>query len=243
MKKTGSLFFILFCMALNVSAQHRLPLDNELKSHLGRIDIYDRLDSVLENISAASMEENRIGFGYYQKNDWDNALIHFRDAFVLDEGNSFAHFNLACTLAILYKGRYTWNVTAEIVEHLEIAARLDPYWGIKIFLDSDLDPLRSIRAVEQVYIAGEDCAPAETYTYYNWNGTVYCEGFWDDTSYMGPADPEVEEDYPDYPIYVDSYTGYYCFIGDARFEYYPEVKAMRYCDSGENAVYCYNVYR
>jgi hypothetical protein len=118
------------------------PYQDELKGYLKELSSKEYQDNLIKNINKNSMNYNSKGFFAYKKADWDSAITLFKKAIELDSGNSYAYFNLACTLALKHKKKMTQKITSEIMTHLEKAVSLDSYWCLKVFFDSDLAHLR-----------------------------------------------------------------------------------------------------
>jgi hypothetical protein len=214
--------FLLYGIVL-LCAQGPHPLKNEICVYLEKINIDNRLDKVLAGIKKESMEYNKQGYFAYEKRDWDKALRQFNKAIEIDDKNSFAHYNYACTLSLKYGSSAGSKALDEIVAHLETAAELDVYWCIKIFDDTDFDAIRKMNSLHNEHGIGGDCA-METYVSYNDDGSVNINYGWDNSG-MGPAGPEVQpREQPVIPKKEIYYRGFYCIIGNSIIAFFPEIR-------------------
>ena len=103
---------------------------------------------------------NSAGFHYYEQGDLYAAVLLFREATQRDPEHVLAHYNLACVLALVRRvnrGSACGRVEAyrsDILDHLEIAARLDPGRKRRMLEDPDLSDLRGLMRFR--IIAGAD---------------------------------------------------------------------------------------
>jgi hypothetical protein len=113
----------------------------------------------LQIIDAQSMQLNRDGYTAYSKKDYETAVSKFEAAIKKDYANCFAHYNLACTLSLLYgQGRWGADAIDKIVQHLTKAAELDSHWLERIFVDTDFDPIRK----KNVYSGFSEMGPVDS---------------------------------------------------------------------------------
>ncbi|NOY27152.1 MAG: hypothetical protein GXP62_14885 [Oligoflexia bacterium] len=99
------------------------------------------------SVSATSVQRNTDGFHAYQSGDLSEAARLFRESIALDDKNALAHYNLACTLALLRRQRppcETGATQAEILAHLTRAVDLDEGRRTRMRADSDLDDLHAL---------------------------------------------------------------------------------------------------
>lgn len=91
-----------------------------------------------------SRSRNSLGFGLYRSGDYGRALEHFRQSFETDDAYHLAHYNFACTAAILLaRDRCAHlGLLDEIFEHLDRTAILQPEYHLKMRGDADLEAVR-----------------------------------------------------------------------------------------------------
>lgn len=121
------------------------PFKQEIEKIAAPFDIYKQLSSVLPSIKSASMILKDRGYKAYLKKDGDSASALFERALEIDNGNSFAQYNLACTLALKYRKTDKMRrkeIELRISEHLKEAAEKDYWWALKLFFDADRDSVR-----------------------------------------------------------------------------------------------------
>jgi tetratricopeptide (TPR) repeat protein len=219
MIKLCRLFFYLLLIVPAVFAQGSHPLKNEIEVYCKKYDINNRLDSVLAGISAESMAMNKLGYLYYEKQEWDRALEAFGKAIDMDQNNSFAHYNYACVLALKHEGSASLEtVSSKITDHLKAAAELDAYWALWLFVDPDLDGVRKTGFSSQYETSDQWLAESTLYGYYVFEVegvvTVILDGVGDGPYGSGRRPGrdgyhQVEE------------KGYYCIIGEVLITVYP----------------------
>lgn len=104
-----------------------------------------------------SSEINTLGYRCYKAGDLPAAAQLFGAAVEVDDTHALAHYNLACTLALLRaRGEVCERGAYEetILEHLERAVALDEGRRARMKEDSDLDGIRS--TVRYRVLAGAD---------------------------------------------------------------------------------------
>ncbi len=92
-----------------------------------------------------AVEANTQGYRAYKQGDLVAALAAFRQAVELDDRYALAHYNLACTLALLRRqGKVCEHDAYEdaVLDHLARAVQLDPGRAERMRTDSDLDDVR-----------------------------------------------------------------------------------------------------
>lgn len=97
-------------------------------------------------VSDRSQQLNTEGYRAYRAGDLDEAARLFRAAVAEDGLNPLAHYNLACTLALLRRQGRSCDVDATlatILEHLARAVALDEGRRSRMRQDADLDDLRN----------------------------------------------------------------------------------------------------
>lgn len=110
---------------------------------------------IVENISA--IEWNNQGFEAYEKGNFIDAATLFTRSIAADSSYLYAHYNLACTLSLLFESGVI-NDYNEIIEELQICIALDPKsitldesWSYnRIREDSDLEAIRQIFDIESL---------------------------------------------------------------------------------------------
>lgn len=123
----------------------------------------------------------------------------------------------------MYAGlQYGREVPAEtvnlIIQDLTAAGERDPYFAVKMFIDKDLEHLRSIEYSASDYFPGGDCAPATITEYHN--GVIEIYKSWDGTTYMG--EPSSDGGPPENASSELTNSGFYVLIGGALFSYFKE---------------------
>jgi hypothetical protein len=169
-----------------------------------------RKDAVIAAIAKESAESNRRGFLAYGKKDYAAAEKLFREALGQDKTNSLAAYNLACVLS-LSRGKKEMK---EIAQLLWTAARADTHWAYKIFLDTDLDPMRgkTFSFRRKVFCPG-DCGPDQWYVF-GVDGTLWYGAGDTDLSGLAESTPSCSAD------------GWYSRIGDYVFAFVPGRNAI-----------------
>jgi hypothetical protein len=91
---------------------------------------------------AASL--NRAGWKEYRARNFVQALDLFEKAWTADPSLAVAHYNWACTAAILYRGNVCeyLHLRSAIFTHLKRAIELKPAYQKKIVQDNDLSAIR-----------------------------------------------------------------------------------------------------
>ncbi|TFG60382.1 MAG: hypothetical protein E4H36_12185 [Spirochaetales bacterium] len=89
-----------------------------------------------------AVELNRTGFFLYEKKDYENAVILFRNALLSDPSYVYPHYNLACTLALMNAKGKPADIR-QIVYHLHKSVELDVQRLAKSRTDTDLDSVRN----------------------------------------------------------------------------------------------------
>lgn len=98
-------------------------------------------------VSDHSIELNTLGYRAYQSGDLTEAARLFREAVEADDDNALAHYNLACTLALLRRSEPACEHDATqltILNHLARAVELDEGRRTRMRQDADLDDLRNL---------------------------------------------------------------------------------------------------
>jgi hypothetical protein len=130
-------YMLPLCIVLSFS-----PIFSHAQS-AGEAGWPERQKTWLGMIDEKSMAYNRDGYTAYTKKDYEAAVTAFESAIKKDPDNCFAHYNLACTLSLLYgQGKRGMDVMDKIVQHLTKAGKLDSHWLERIFVDTDFNPLR-----------------------------------------------------------------------------------------------------
>ncbi len=109
------------------------------------IDAHDHAAAPHDAPVADAVAANTRGYRAYQKGDLVAALDAFRQAIALDDDYALAHYNLACTLALLRRQGQVCPYDATepaILDHLERAVALDSGRQERMRQDGDLDDLR-----------------------------------------------------------------------------------------------------
>jgi len=91
-----------------------------------------------------AVQLNTRGFELYEQGKYDEALEYFEKAALADDNYPYAHYNFACSLAILIARdycEYVWRMP-EVFDHLESAIRLRPQYRQKMTTDPDLEAVR-----------------------------------------------------------------------------------------------------
>ena len=101
-------------------------------------------------------ELNRKGMSLYERREYDEALKYFELAFTTDSRHHLAHYNYACTAALLLARDYCWymQLVSPLFEHLAEAVRLNPPLRQHMATDPDLDVVR--RKYRFQVVAGPD---------------------------------------------------------------------------------------
>ncbi len=97
-----------------------------------------------ESARDAAKALNAKGYAAYKQKHFAKALEHFRAAVEADETYAAAQYNLACTLGVFRKRKQYCEPGAyrpEIVQHLQIAVKLDHTWLARARRDPDLEPI------------------------------------------------------------------------------------------------------
>ncbi len=89
----------------------------------------------------SSKEFNKTGYQFYKSHNYQKAIKFFKCAVNIDSENHYAHYNLACSLAILYKTNQKINIQ-NIINHLTKAKNSHPRYHTKIPTDKNLNALR-----------------------------------------------------------------------------------------------------
>ena len=98
-------------------------------------------------VSDRSIELNTQGYRAYKSGDLVEAARLFRAAVDADDDNALAHYNLACTLALLRRTEPACEHDATqvtILDHLARAIELDDGRRTRMRQDADLDDLRDL---------------------------------------------------------------------------------------------------
>jgi len=92
----------------------------------------------------AAREHNSRGFGLYKSRDYGQALECFRQSFEADPAYHLAHYNFACTAALLLAQDRCAHIELldEIFQHLDLTAALKPEYRLKMRQDADLEAVR-----------------------------------------------------------------------------------------------------
>ncbi len=209
--KTAFFFLVLSTFLLLPIFTDIHPKVNEIQSYIDKNPFGPRLSTMLENISDESMTYNKQGSRACGKDDLSGALSLFMKAVESDRDNSFAWYN-AAAVNVLTEGDIKFTVSA-----LEEAVNLDWIWGLFLLVDPDFD---IVRIIPGSYIEGSSFTvrgPEYSCTYYHefYSGGVV--KIVEDDSSADASGLPVE-----HKLRVAG-TGYYCFIGDSIFEFFPKV--------------------
>ncbi len=97
------------------------------------------------SLQAEKIDElNAKGLYHLNKGNYEKSLEAFQKVLQLDPNNSFAHYNLACSLSILLEKNYCENIDKipEIYKHIQKAVKLKPSYKKKMLKDPDFTPLQ-----------------------------------------------------------------------------------------------------
>jgi hypothetical protein len=218
-KRSAFLVLVILFLApavLSAQAAGRYP---QIARAMAKDGYAGRQNAAVARIKKESMDLNRRGYALYEKKEYPGAADLFRQALVADDGNVFARYNLACALSLAwgdkdplqtpFRSRPALGKT--VARLLAEAAAVDVHWLYKIFLDPDLDSLRSdLFSYEDWIPCPGDCCPDQWYTYRP-NGTVrYGAGPTDLSGLPGhESRPTAEAE------------GWYAVIGDYVFVHVP----------------------
>jgi tetratricopeptide (TPR) repeat protein len=105
-----------------------------------------------------AVELNTLGYKYYSEKKYYDAIEQFREAINQDKTYVFPHYNLACTIALVFtnddfsefkkRNRYFGQnhmigLIDEAIDNLKIAIAIDPKYKEKARHDSDLNYMRT----------------------------------------------------------------------------------------------------
>jgi len=170
----GATLLLAFTLFLPAALGAQAARSPALAQAMARDGYAGRQAAAVAQIKKESLELNRRGFALYEKRDFAGAAGLFTRALAVDGGNVFARYNLACVLALAWGGREPrdtpYQTRAALVKAVARllcdAARADVHWVYKIFLDSDLDPVRGELFSHEDFIpCPGDCCPDQWFTY------------------------------------------------------------------------------
>lgn len=96
---------------------------------------------------------NTEGFKLYQAGKYAEALEKFRAAVAADESHALSQYNLAATLALMRKQGRVCEFDAyqnDVLEHLELAVKLDEGRRKRMQVDRDFDSVRDTLRYQQL---------------------------------------------------------------------------------------------
>lgn len=219
MKMRCFLIVAMFCGIAALYADTH-PKAAEIQKYINANPIDTIMADIVELIDPQSMELNKVGFKAYSEGDFVKALELFLKATDVDANNSIAWYNAACCYSLDFKcmGQKTSLLLAK-------AVNIDWFWGLQLFVDSDLDGERIVPGTEitgyEFIVRGPENSCTYLHKLYQ-GGIVKIFEDCNTQSNMGEGARYV-------PI-KEVAVGYYCIIGAISgdpyiFEFFPQVTA------------------